>query len=38
MFENRGLRDLFGSKMDEVIGDKRKVHNEELNDLLTRYY
>ena len=27
------LRRIFGSKMDEVTGEYRKVHNEELNDL-----
>jgi hypothetical protein len=29
----RVLRRIFGPKRDEVIGDWRKVHNEELNDL-----
>ena len=33
MFENRVLRRVFGPKGDEVIGDWRKLHNEELNDL-----
>ena len=32
MFENRALR-IFGPKRDEVTGDWRKLHNEELNDL-----
>jgi hypothetical protein len=27
------LRRIFGSKRDEVIGEWRKLHNEELNDL-----
>jgi len=31
--ENRVLRGIFGSKRDEVIGEWRKLHNEELNDL-----
>jgi hypothetical protein len=31
--ENRELRRIFGSKMDEVTGEWRKLHNEELNDL-----
>jgi hypothetical protein len=31
-FENRVLRRVFGSKRDEVIGEWRKLHNEELND------
>jgi hypothetical protein len=33
MFENRVLRRIFGPKRDEVKGDWRKLHNEELNDL-----
>jgi len=33
MFENRMLRRLFGPKRDEVTGEWRKLHNEELNDL-----
>jgi len=33
MFENRVLRGIFGSKRDEVTGEWRKLHNEELNDL-----
>ena len=33
MFENRVLRRVFGPKMDEVTGEWRKLHNEELNDL-----
>ena len=33
MFENRVLRRVFGSKSDEVTGEWRKLHNEELNDL-----
>jgi len=31
--ENRVLRRIFGSKRDEVIGEWRKLYNEELNDL-----
>jgi hypothetical protein len=31
--ENRVLRRIFGPKRNEVIGDWRKLHNEELNDL-----
>ena len=31
--ENRVLRRIFRPKMDEVTGDWRKLHNEELNDL-----
>ena len=33
MFENRVLRRVFGSKRDEVTGEWRKLHNEELSDL-----
>ena len=33
MFENRVLRKVFGPKGDEVTGEWRKLHNEELNDL-----
>ena len=31
--ENRELRRLFVAKRDEVRGERRKLHNEELNDL-----
>ena len=31
--ENRVLRRVFGPKRDEVTGDRRKLHNEELGDL-----
>jgi hypothetical protein len=33
VFENRVMRRIFGPKRDEVTGELRKVHNEELNDL-----
>jgi hypothetical protein len=33
VFENRVLRRVFGPKMDEVTGEWRKRHNEELHDL-----
>ena len=33
MFENRALRRIFGPKRDEVTGEWRKLHNEELSDL-----
>ena len=32
-FENRVLRRIFGPKRDGVTGERRKLHNEELNDL-----
>jgi hypothetical protein len=31
--ENRDLKRIFGSKRDEVTGDWRKLHNEELHNL-----
>ena len=33
MFENRVLRTVFGPKRDEVTGEWRKLHNDELSDL-----
>ena len=33
VFENRVLRRIFGPKRDEVTGEWRKLHNEELTDL-----
>ena len=33
VFENSVLRGIFGSKMDVVAGEWRKLHNDELNDL-----
>jgi hypothetical protein len=34
VFENRVLlRRIFGTKMDELTGEWRKLHSEELNDL-----
>jgi hypothetical protein len=33
VFENRVLRRKFGPKRDEVTGEWRRLHNEELNDL-----
>jgi hypothetical protein len=33
VFENRVLRRIFGPKRDEVTGEWRKLHNEELYDL-----
>jgi hypothetical protein len=34
VFENRVLRKIFGPERDEVTGECRILHNEELNDLL----
>jgi hypothetical protein len=33
VFENRVLRRIFGLKRDEVTGECRKIHNEELCDF-----
>jgi len=33
MFENMVLRRIFGTRKDEVTGEWRRLHNEELNDL-----
>jgi hypothetical protein len=33
VFENMVLRRIFGPRSDEVTGEWRKLHNEELNDL-----
>ena len=33
VFGNRVLRRVFGPKRDEVTGEWRKLHNEELSDL-----
>jgi hypothetical protein len=35
VFENRVLRKKFGYKRVELTGEWRKLHNEELNDLLS---
>jgi hypothetical protein len=31
--ENRVLKIIFGSKREEVTGDWRRIHNEELHNL-----
>ena len=33
VFENRLLSRIFGAKRDDVTGEWRKLHNEELNDM-----
>jgi len=33
VFENMVLRRIFGSRRDEVTGEWRRLHNEELNDF-----
>jgi len=35
VFENMVLRRIFGPRRDEVMGEWRKLHNQELNDLNT---
>jgi len=32
VFENRVLRKIFGPRRNEVTGERRKLHNEDLND------
>jgi hypothetical protein len=33
VFKNRVLRRIFGPKRDEVTKERRKLHNEKINDL-----
>jgi hypothetical protein len=33
VFENRVLRRIFGPKKDDLMGEWRKLHNEELHNL-----
>ena len=33
VFENWVLRRIFGPRKDEVTGEWRKLHNDQLNDL-----
>ena len=33
VFENRVLRRIFGPKRDEVTGEGKKLHKEDLNNL-----
>jgi hypothetical protein len=37
VFENRVLRRIFGPKTDEVTGEWRKLHNEELHNLYSSH-
>jgi hypothetical protein len=37
VFKNRVLRRQFGPKEEAVTGDWRKLHNEELHDLYSRF-
>jgi len=34
VFENMILRKIFGPRRDEVTGEWRRLHNEELNDFV----
>jgi hypothetical protein len=38
VFENRVLRRIFGPEREEEMGDWRKLHTEELNDLYSSPY
>jgi hypothetical protein len=38
MFENRVLRRIFGPKREEVAGDWRRLHNEELSNVYASRY
>jgi hypothetical protein len=33
VFKNMALRRMFGTKGDEVVGNWRKLHNEEFHNL-----
>ena len=35
VFENMVLRRIFGPRRDEVTGEWRRLHNEDLNDLFS---
>ena len=35
VFENMVLRRIFGLRRDEITGEWRRLHNEELNDLFS---
>jgi hypothetical protein len=35
VFENRVLRRIFGRKRNDITGEWRKLHNEELHNLLS---
>jgi hypothetical protein len=38
VFENRELKGIFGPKRDEVTGEWRKLHSEELHNLYSSPY
>jgi hypothetical protein len=33
VFENKVLRRIFGPRRDKIMGEWRRLHNEELNDF-----
>ena len=35
LFENKVLREIFGTKRDEITGEWRKLHNAELHALIS---
>jgi hypothetical protein len=35
VFDNRVLRRIFGPRRDDVLGEWRKLHNEELNNPIS---
>jgi hypothetical protein len=39
-FRNRVMKKIFGPKMEQVTGNRRKVHNKQFHDLilLIKYY
>jgi hypothetical protein len=37
VFENTVLRKIFGPKREEVAGDRRRLHKEELHIRFTKY-
>jgi hypothetical protein len=37
VFQNRALKRLLGPNMDQVTGDLRKMHNEELHDTMINF-
>jgi hypothetical protein len=38
VFENRVLRDIFGPKKEEATGECRKLHDQDLHIVFTRYW
>jgi hypothetical protein len=37
VYENRVLRRIFGPKMEEVVGDWRRLHNGELHNFYAHW-